>query len=139
MPCGGMAGCWSCVPPRSCCAWRVHPQHLLLPVLLPLAPVSTLTSRIADQITAVLSAHGAPAAIVDQERQHMRTVQLGVTANRGVVGVMTEFTRLAEAHHEADDLVGLAMRLAETPRGPLYRRNVSPDRELAATLHTLAN
>jgi hypothetical protein len=84
-------------------------------MLLPLAPVSTLTARIAERITTVLSAHHAPAAIIDQERQHMRTAQLGVTANRSVVGVMTEFARLAEIHHDADpaiDLVGLAVQLA---------------------------
>jgi hypothetical protein len=73
--------------------------------------------------------------------EHMRTTQLGVTANRSVVGVMTEFARLAEIHHDADptvDLVGLAVRLAATPCGPLYGRNVSPDRELAATVHAIA-
>lgn len=71
----------------------------------------------------------------------MRTCQLGATANRGVVGVMTEFARLAEIHHDAEpamDLVGLAVRLAETPCGPLYDRNVSPDRELAAAVRAIA-
>jgi hypothetical protein len=113
----------------------------LLPVLLPLAPAATLTSRIAEQITTVLAAHYAPTAIVDQERQHMRTCQLGATANRSVVGVMTEFARLAEFHHDADpalDLVGLAVRLATTPCGPLYGGNVSPDRELVAAMQAIA-
>jgi hypothetical protein len=108
--------------------------------LLPLAPASTLTSRVAEQVTTVLIAHHAPAAIIDQERRHMQTCQLGATTNRSVVGVMTEFARLAEIHPDADpamDLVGLAVRLAATPCGPLYGRNVSPDRELAATLHTI--
>lgn len=71
----------------------------------------------------------------------MQTCQLGATTNRSVVGVMTEFARLAEVHHDADptmDLVRLAGRLAATPCGPLYSRNVSPDRELAATLHAIA-
>lgn len=116
-------------------------ESTLLPVLLPLAPAATLTSRIAEQVITVLSAHHAPAAIIEQERRHMQTAQLGMTANRSVVGVMTEFARLAEAHRDADpamDLVGLAVRLAETPCGPLYGRNVSPDRELAAALHVIA-
>jgi hypothetical protein len=115
-------------------------ESTLLPALLPLAPASTLTSRIAEQVTTVLIAHHAPAAIIDQERRHMQTCQLGSTTNRSVVGVMTEFARLAEIHHDAHpamDLVGLAVRLAATPCGPLYGRNVSPDRELAATLHTI--
>lgn len=116
-------------------------ESTLLPVLLPLAPASTLTNRIAQQITTVLTAHGTPAAIVDQEERQMRTCQLGATANRSVVGVMTEFARLAEVHHDAEpamDLVGLAVRLATTPCGPLYGRNVSPDRELAAVLRAIA-
>ena len=115
-------------------------ESTLLPVLLPLAPASTLISRIGDQITTVLTAHHAPAAIVDEEQRQMRTGQLGTTANRSVTGVMTDFARLAEVHQHADpamDLVGLALRLARTPCGPLYRRNVSPDRELAAALRTI--
>lgn len=108
---------------------------------MPLAPASTLAGRIAEQVTTVLIAHHAPAAIIDEERLHMQTCRLGTTMNRSVVGVMSEFARLAEIHHDADpamDLVGLAVRLAATPCGPLYRGNVSPDRELAATLHTIA-
>ena len=114
----------------------------LLPVLLPLAPTATLTRRIAEQISTTLAVHQAPAAFVDQERQHMQTAQLGVTANRSVVGVMTEFARLAEIHHHDDpavDLVELAIRLAATPCSPLYSRNVSPDRELIATLQAITS
>jgi hypothetical protein len=74
-------------------------------------------------------------------RATKKLLRLGATANRSVVGVMTEFARLAEVHHDAEpamDLVGLAVRLAETPCGPLYGRNVSPDRELAAALRAIA-
>jgi hypothetical protein len=115
-------------------------ESTLLPVLLPLVPAATLTDRIAESVTNVLVAHRAPAGIINQERQHMQSCQLGATTNRSVVGVMTEFARLAEIHHDADpamDLIGLAVRLAATPCGPLYNRNTSPDRELAATLHAI--
>jgi hypothetical protein len=115
-------------------------ESTLLPALLPLAPAATLTTRIAEQITTVLMAHGAPATVIDQERRHMENCQLGATTNRSVVGVMTEFARLAEIHRDADpamDLAGLAAQLARTPCGPLYRRNVSPDRELAAALRAM--
>jgi hypothetical protein len=56
------------------------------------------------------------------------------------VGVLTEFTHLAHAHHDHDPDIGLldlALRLAHTPCSPLYGRHVSPDRELAATLRNL--
>jgi hypothetical protein len=62
------------------------------------------------------------------------------TANRSVVGVMNEFARLAELYRDDEpihDLGGFAARLATTPCSPLYGRNVSPDRELAALLGSL--
>lgn len=112
----------------------------LVPVLMPLAPASTLTARIVEEVAAVLVAHQVPDLIIDQEREHMRTCELGSTVNRSVVGVMNEFTRLGEIFHDADPAVGLselALRLSRTPCGPLYRRNVSPDRELAAVVRTM--
>ncbi|XVS62050.1 DUF6933 domain-containing protein [Actinosynnema sp. CA-299493] len=112
----------------------------LLPVLLPLAPAKTLAGRLSEEIGTVLTTLDTPSAIVDQEQRHMRTAQFGVTANRSVVGVMVDFARLAEIHHDDDptvDLVALAVRLAATPCSPLYGRNVSPDRELAATLQAI--
>lgn len=61
--------------------------------------------------------------------------RLAKTVNRSVVGVMSEFARLGAAYqsaHDAQDVVALSLRLAGTPCGPLYRRHVSPDRELSA-------
>jgi len=49
----------------------------LLPVLVPLAPAATLTGRVAEQISTMLTAHDAPVTFIDEERRHMRTVQLG--------------------------------------------------------------
>ncbi len=69
--------------------------------------------------------------------QEWRTAK---TANRSVVGIMTEFTHLAEVYREADprpSLLDLSARLATTPCSPLYGRNISPDRELAALLGSL--
>ena len=62
-------------------------------------------------------------------------------SSSSVVGIMNEFSYLAEAyrdHHPGQDLLGLAMRPATTPCGPLYTKNISPDRELAAFLHSIA-
>jgi hypothetical protein len=116
-------------------------EPTLLPVLMPLAPAATLPTRIAEEIATVLAAHRTPEAIIGDELQQMRDCRLAATANRSVVGVMNEFTHLAEAHRDHDtgqDLLDLAVRLASTPCGPLYRKNVSPDRELAAILHSIA-
>jgi hypothetical protein len=71
----------------------------------------------------------------------MRDRRLAKTANRSVVGIMNEFTFLAEAYRgdtPAPDLPALAIRLAATPCGPLYSRHISPDRELAALFRSVA-
>jgi hypothetical protein len=123
-------------------AWRPDVVLLvneltLLPVLIRLAPAAGVLSRAADQIPAVLAEYDAPAASVAEERQHMRDLRVGVTANRSVVGVMNEFSRLAgiyRGHESAPDLNDLAARLARTPCSPLYATHVSPDRAFAAFL-----
>lgn len=114
-------------------------EPTLLPVLMPLAPAATLPARTAQHIAAILAAHATPDAVIEQELRHMRDYRIATTANRSVVGIMNEFRRLAEIHRDSDprpDLTNLAQRLATTPCSPLYDKNVSPDRELAAFLHT---
>jgi hypothetical protein len=89
-----------------------------------------------EQSTTVLGQWYAT-AVFWQMHEH----RLGKTSNRSVVGIMNEFTYLAGAYSDgtpAPDLFGLAMRLATTPCGPLYSKNVSPDRELAALVRTIA-
>lgn len=115
-------------------------ESTLLPVLMPLAPAATLLARFPRQAAGVLAAHGAPEAIIGAELQQMRDHRLGKTANRSVVGIMNEFTYLAEAYRDdilAPDLLGLAMRLAATPCGPLYSKNLSPDRELHVLMRSV--
>jgi hypothetical protein len=112
-------------------------ESTMLPVLMPLAPAGTLLARIAEQVAVVLAAHGAPDAVIDDELERMRDCRLAGTANRSVVGIMNEFTFLATVHRDKGgqlDLLDLSLQLATTPCGPLYRKNVSPDRELAALL-----
>ena len=116
-------------------------EPTLLPVLMPLAPAATLLARFPQQLAAVLAAHGTPDAVIDEEQRQMRDRRLAKTANRSVVGIMNEFTFLAEAYRgdtPAPDLLALAMRLATTPCGPLYSKHVSPDRELDALLRSFA-
>ncbi len=110
-------------------------DRTLLPVLLPLAPASTLLARFPTHLAAVLAAHGVPAEIIDDELAMMRSRQVAPTSNRSRVGSLNEFTSLA--NHVRDDypgpdLIGLSMWLASVPCSPLYKRHISPDRELAA-------
>jgi hypothetical protein len=110
-------------------------ETTLLPVLMLLAPAATLLARFAPQLSAVLAAHSAPQGFIDAELQQMTDLRVAKTANRSVVGIMNEFTYLADAcRRDEPDLLHLALRLAHTPCGPLYKRHVSPDRELAALI-----
>jgi hypothetical protein len=110
-------------------------ETTLLPVLLPLAPAATVTSRFPAALAQTLAAHQVPRLFRDTELAHMTECRMAPTSNRSVVGIMVEFSRLAQAYRtttETPDLLALALWLARTPCGPLYHRHVSPDRELAA-------
>ena len=110
-------------------------EATLLPVLTPLAPAATLLDRFPAALAAIMAAHGVGDDVVASELASMDRYQLAKTANRSVLGVMNEFSRLADAFRDdgvAVDVLDLAVRLAETPCSPLYKRHVSPDRELAA-------
>lgn len=108
----------------------------LLPVLVPLAPMTALVDRFVQGLRDVLAAHGAPEGFIVAEGAEMAEVRLAKTSNRSVVGIMNEFIFLAETFsgRGAPDLLELSMRLAQTPCGPLYSRHGSPDRELSAFL-----
>ncbi|MCW3815724.1 hypothetical protein ONA91_14815 [Micromonospora sp. DR5-3] len=116
-------------------------ERTLLPVLLPLAPARSLPARIPDEIAAVLDAHQMPKAVIADELLNMRECRFATTANRSVVGVMNEFTKLAEIYADParPNLVALSLRLATTPCTPLHQRSVSPDRELAALVRSIAS
>jgi hypothetical protein len=108
----------------------------LLPVFTAFAPTRTLLDRFPAAVAEVLAAHGVPTSVITEETSAMSTCLLAPTANRSVVGTMNDFSFLAD-HHRGDfagDLVGLSVRLAETPCSPLYKSHISPDRELAAVI-----
>lgn len=108
-------------------------ENTLLPVLMPLAPCKDLAERFPEQLANVLAAHGVPQQFIDHELAQMNEVMYAKTSNRSVVGIMNQFTYLAEGYREyleTHDLLALSIRLSETPCSPLYKSVVSPDREL---------
>lgn len=108
-------------------------EQTLLPVLMPLAPASSLAVRFPRQLAQVLTAHGIGQDFIADELTQMSDVQYAKTSNRSVLGVMNQFAYLAEGyrdHLETDDPLTLSLKLSETPCSPLYKRGVSPDREL---------
>jgi hypothetical protein len=114
-------------------------QRTLLPVLMPLPPAATVTTRIGSEIAAVLAEQQTSAAFIEAELAQMRECRVGPTADRSVVGVMTDFTHLADVYRQHDPGFTppmLAYRLASTPCSPLRRSHGFPDRELQAFLQT---
>jgi len=110
-------------------------ESTLLPVLVPLAPAATVLHRFPGTVTTVLEAHAVSRTFIEHEAAEMAEHRLAKTRNRSVLGVMNEFAYLGRHYRLSNDvhnLVALSLRLAQTPCGPLYGRNVSPDRELAA-------
>jgi len=111
-------------------------EATLLPVLVPLAPASSLIDRFRSALGEILTAQGAGTDLVAAELAEMNEWRLAKTANRSVVGIMNEFTYLGEVFSQGaqSDLRALSIRLATVPCGPLYKSQGSPGRELQALL-----
>ena len=108
-------------------------EKTLLPVLMPLAPATDLVTRFPEYLAGVLAAHCIPRPFIEHELAQMNEVQYAKTSNRSVVGIMNQFSFLAEVYREhlqAGDLLALSVKLSEMPCSPLYTGVVSPCREL---------
>jgi hypothetical protein len=94
-------------------------EKTLLPVLMPLAPAATLGRRFPVQLGLVLKEHGIPADFIAQEVWRMNEVRYAKTANRSVVGILSEFSRQAEfwltaygyEKSDDDDLLAISAKL----------------------------
>ena len=63
----------------------------------------------------------------------MLDFQYAKTSNRSLLGMLNQFTYLVEGYrdyNQTTDLLWLSMKLSETPCSPLYKKAISPDREL---------
>lgn len=110
----------------------VH-EETLLPVLMPLAPASSLAERFPAHLAEVLMALDVDAGFVAAQVAAMGEVQYAKTSNRSVLGIMNQFSYLAEGYREyleTSDLLELSLKLAHVPCSPLYKREIFPDREL---------
>lgn len=95
-------------------------ERALLPVLMPLAPVSTLALRFPAELARILTAIGMPTDFIEGELAEMTPFVIAKTANRTVLGMINEFTFMAEVYREDTvDLHALALRLSDMPCGPL--------------------
>ena len=105
-------------------------ERTLLPLLMPLAPAASLTQRFPQALAQVLNALEVNPVLIQTELSQMTEVRFAKTANRKVLGIMNEFTFLAENFRNHEENVGylqLSLRLAHTPCSPLYKTAVFPD------------
>ena len=103
-------------------------ERTLLPLLMPLAPASTVIERFPSELATLLARHGGNQAFIATEVAGMSEVSVAKTANRSVVGTMNEFAFLAEVYRQGmgtTDLLALSMRLAETPCGAIKHNSPS--------------
>ena len=84
-------------------------EQTLLPVLMPLAPASTVVARFPVELAAVLKMLGASQAFIEREVSAMSDVAFSKTANRSVVGTINEFSFLAEAYRKDLETSNLAV------------------------------
>ncbi len=97
-----------------------------VPVLMPLAPATGVVSRFPAGMAEVLGVLGVDPRFVEAEMTEMKSVVLAKTASRQVLGVMNEFTFMAEhtigaGRSDPTDLVGLSVWLANTIVGPISK------------------
>ena len=97
-----------------------------VPVLMPFAPATGVVARFPAAMAEVLGSLGIDPRFVESESTEMRSAVLAKTASRQVLGVMNEFTFMAEhsiGNGRADpaDLLGLSVWLADTIVGPISR------------------
>ena len=113
-------------------------ERTLLPVLMPLAPANELALRFPEHLSSVLLAQGAPYGLIEHELAAMQNCQYDKTANRSLVGMLNQFSYLAEGYryYQTTDLRLLSLKLSETPCSPLYKSSISPDRELRKLIET---
>jgi hypothetical protein len=124
--------------------WFWRPQvavfvsgRTLLPVVVPLAPAASVVERLPGSFKEIARRIGVNGLALAAELQSMDEWVLAKTASRSILGVMNEFSHLADNYRwrqDPVDLVDLSLWLSQVPCGPLFGGEVSPDRELSAVL-----
>jgi hypothetical protein len=110
-------------------------EKTLLPVLMLMAPAKTLALRFPIQLAQVLLELGVTQAVIYAELVQMRHMSVAKTKNRSVVGIMSEYSYMADVFNDGQNLVELSLRLAEVPCSPLYKTTNTPANAMRELLH----
>ena len=117
--------------------WKPHVvlavnERSLLPVFVALAPAATIAGRLPDALEPVLRGIGIPEPIIADELAAMSTAVIAKTASRSLLGMINEFTFMAEhaiGRGRPADYLELALWLANTPCGPIRKSTGFPNDE----------
>ncbi len=116
--------------------WRPQAAFLvnettLFPVLLPLAPATSIAARFPDALESILDALGVGAAFIASERWAMSEASFSKTANRSVLGVMNrlEFEMDYVRDRVGEDLQELSLYMSDHLVGPLRGTEFRTPRE----------
>jgi hypothetical protein len=116
--------------------WRPQVAFLvneatLFPVLLPLAPATSVAARFPDALESILKVLGVSAAFIASERWAMSEASFSKTANRSVLGVMNrlEFEMDYVRERVGDDLLELSLHVSDRLVGPLLGSEFRTPRE----------
>ena len=108
-------------------------ERTLLPVLMPLAPASSLVERFPQYLFKVLLSQGVSESFMQQELNSLDEVVYCKSTNRSIIGILNMFTYHLESYqsiHYANDWYVLSMMMADTPCGPLYKSTITPGNAL---------
>jgi hypothetical protein len=106
--------------------WRPQVAFLvnevtLLPVLLPLAPATSIAARFPDALESILKLLGVSAGFIASEHWAMSDASFSKTANRSVLGVMNrlELEMNYVRDRVGEDLLELSLCMSDHLVGPL--------------------
>jgi len=108
-------------------------ERTLLPVLMPLAPASSLVERFPQYLFKVLLSQGVSESFMQQELNYLDEVVYCKSTNRSIIGILNMFTYHLESYqsiHYANDWYEFSMMMADTPCGPLYKSTITPGNAL---------
>ena len=110
-------------------------ESTFLPVLVPLAPASTLRRRFPIVLAMTLEAHGVPRSFINEEIDAMQSVGVSKTRSRQLVGVLNELAfhaDISRRYESETSELAIAMMLSRTPIGIMGKSYRFPDEALAA-------
>jgi hypothetical protein len=115
-------------------------ERTFLPVLVPLAPASTLLRRFPTVLAVTLKEHGVPRSFINAEFDAMQLVGVSKTQSRQLVGVMNELAFQADSsrrYESETSELAIAVMLSRTPIGIMGKSYRFPDQALATLVEAV--